>query len=50
MTERYTCKIGHVTKEKILWRMDPIRIATPALWQYLLDMIDELEKKGYISE
>jgi len=50
MTEGHTWKIGHVTKEKILWRMDPIRIATPALWQYLLDMIDELEKKGYISE
>lgn len=50
MTEGHTWKIGHVTKEKILCRMDPIRVATPALWQYLLDMIDELEKKGYISE
>ncbi len=50
MTQGHTWMLGHVTREKILWRMDPIRVATPALWQYLLDMVDEMEKKGYIPE
>lgn len=50
MTQGHTWMLGHVTKEKILWRMDPIRTATPALWPYLLDMVSEMEKKGYIPE
>ncbi len=48
MTSGHTWKIGKVTKEKILSRMDPIRIATPALWPYILDTVEQLHQKGYI--
>lgn len=39
---------GHVTKEDILHRMDPIRIATPKLWPYVLNSIEEMDQAGYI--
>lgn len=48
MTSGHTWKIGKVTKEKILSRMDPIRIATPSLWPYILDTVEQLHQKGYI--
>ncbi len=48
MTSGHTWKIGKVTREKILSRMNPIRIATPALWQYVLDTVELMHQKGYI--
>lgn len=50
MTEGHTWKLSHITKEDILHRMDPIRVATPKLWPYILKNIDEMIQEGYIPE
>lgn len=50
MTEGHTWKLSHITKQDILRRMDPIRVATPKLWPYILKNIDEMIQVGYIPE
>lgn len=47
-TGGHTWQLGHVTRAQILARLDPIRIATPALWDVVLAMLDECGQKGWI--
>ena len=49
-TEGFTWKEGNVRSEQVLKRMDPIREALPALWDFILKGTKEGVEKGYIRE
>lgn len=38
-----------ITKAQVLWRMDPVRIASKRLWSMVTEMIDEAESWGCFS-
>jgi len=43
-----TWKIGPVTSDKVLKRMEPIRTAMPEVWNVMLDMVEESIEKGIL--
>ncbi|MBO5137395.1 MAG: HD domain-containing protein [Spirochaetaceae bacterium] len=49
LTDGHTWKLGNVSKEQVLKRMDPIRTGTPALWSWVQEQIELAMDKGYIS-
>ena len=49
MTDGHTWRKGNVTKEQVLKRAGLIQQGIPAVWDMVSDMIDEAQKKGYIS-
>lgn len=48
-TQGHTWKQHNVTKAQVLTRMEPVREAAPALWQFVLAVIEDSIEKGYIS-
>lgn len=48
LTEGHTWKLYHVTPEQVFVRMDPIRVATPALWPLVELIVKDSLKKGFI--
>ena len=50
MTEGHTWKIGNVTSDKVYKRMDMVRVATPDLWPFVVEVINESIEKGYLKQ
>lgn len=49
-TGGHTWKLGHVKKQQVLTRMDPIRRYVPALWGFIESNIDTYCKRGIIEQ
>ena len=50
MTEGHTRKRGGITTAQVYQRMDPIRIAMPEIWDFIVKSIDDCVKKGYLVD
>ena len=50
MTEGHTWKRGGITTAQVYQRMDPIRIAMPEIWDFIVKSIDDCVKKGYLVD
>lgn len=48
-TGGHTWHLGHVTRAQLLARLDPIRVAAPALWDAVLSMLRECEERGWLT-
>ena len=48
LTDGHTWREGKVTRSQVLARMDMIRLAVPALWPWILEVVGEGIKKGQI--
>jgi len=48
LTNGHTWRLGRVTEEQVLKRMEPVREGVPELWGLVLSVIDEGKSKGYI--
>ncbi len=44
-----TWREHHITRAAILRRMDPIRTAIPILWPLVLQVVDDIERQGYLG-
>ncbi|MDL2273731.1 HD domain-containing protein [Oscillospiraceae bacterium OttesenSCG-928-G22] len=50
VTGGHTWKLGQVCRAQVMRRMAPVKEATPAIWEYLLTVVEDAVKKGYIRE
>ena len=44
-----TWRLHSVSREAVLKRMEPIRTATPGLWPFVMDVIDEAAASGFFA-
>ena len=49
-TQGRTWKLNRIKKSQVVQRMQPIRTALPHLWGYVLKMIDNADKAGYLAK
>jgi len=49
-TEGQTWRQHRIRKDQVIERMRPIRAALPYLWEYVLEMIEDAVKKGYLID
>ena len=47
-TEGHTWKMPGVTSKKVYDRMAPIKKSTPELWEFVVEIIEDSIKKGYL--
>ena len=47
-TQGQTWKLNKIRRSQVVQRMQPIRSALPHLWGYVLEMIDNAAKAGYL--
>lgn len=50
LTQGHTWRLGHVTAGQVYQRMEPIRQATPALWPFVEQSIQDSVQKGWLAE
>lgn len=50
VTDGYTWKKHHVTRDMVYKRMLPIKTAAPKIWEFIEDVITDSIKKGYLRE
>ena len=50
MTEGHTWKRNGINAAQVYKRMDPIRIAMPGVWNFIVTSVNDCIKKGYIQE
>lgn len=48
-TKGHTWREGGVTSEKVYKRMDAVRLYAPALWQFIVYVVEDAVKKGYLK-
>ncbi len=49
-TDGHTWQFADVKVENLLWRLDPVQYALPALWKTLMEMIEDCKRRNLISE
>jgi putative hydrolase of HD superfamily len=47
-TDGKTWRQHQIRKDQVIERMQPIRVALPALWEYVLEKINDAADKGYL--
>jgi putative hydrolases of HD superfamily len=47
-TEGKTWRQHRIKKDQVIERMQPIRVALPSLWGYMLEVIEDAADKGYL--
>jgi len=48
MTEGHTWKRGGITTTQVYQRMDPIRVAMPDIWDFIVKSVGDCVEKGYL--
>lgn len=48
-TQGGTWRTHRITRDRVLWRVNPIQDGAPALWPFVLQVIDECVATGYLQ-